>query len=106
MTAGKGIMHSETSSEEFKKSGGNVEILQLWLNLPSKLKLSSPAYIGLQRGEIPDIESDNGKVHVQVVSGEWQGIKAPIQSVSQVDIAILHLQQDGHLTIPVPSGRR
>src|SRR6476620_8809071 len=80
MTAGRGIMHSETSSEEFKKSGGNVEIIQLWLNLPSTLKLSPPAYIGLQRNEIPELVLDNGKVHVQVISGSWQGTQAPIQS--------------------------
>ena len=81
MTAGRGIMHSETSSEEFKQSGGNVEIIQLWLNLPSRLKLSPPAYTGLQRSEIPEVTLDNGKVHAQVVSGSFHGTIAPIQSI-------------------------
>src|SRR6478672_5660430 len=82
MTAGRGIMHSETSSEEFKRTGGHVEILQLWLNLPSRLKLSPPAYVGLQRDQIPEITSDNGEAKAQVVSGTWQETKAPIQSIS------------------------
>ena len=106
MTAGRGIMHSETSSEEFKKSGGGVEIIQLWLNLPSRLKLSPPAYIGLQRSEIPELVSDNGKVQVQVVSGSFDGTTAPIQSISGVDLAVLHFKASGHLTIPVPRDRR
>jgi redox-sensitive bicupin YhaK (pirin superfamily) len=106
MTAGRGIMHSETSSEEFKKSGGNVEIIQLWLNLPSRLKLTPPAYIGLQRSEIPEVVLDNGKVHVQVVSGSFNEINAPIQSIYAVDLAVLHIQTSGQLSIPVPANRR
>ena len=106
MTAGRGIMHSETSSEEFKQFGGNVEIIQLWLNLPSRLKLSPPAYTGLQRSEIPEVTLDNGKVHAQVVSGSFHGTIAPIQSISGVDLAILHMQGSGRLSIPVPADRR
>jgi quercetin 2,3-dioxygenase len=37
MTAGRGLVHSEVSSEEFKETGGELEILQLWVNLPAKL---------------------------------------------------------------------
>src|SRR5439155_27053283 len=49
MMAGSGIIHAELSSEEFKQNGGPVEILQLWLNLPSRLKNTAPHYIGLQK---------------------------------------------------------
>src|ERR1700737_2963071 len=48
MTAGRGLIHAETSSTDFKEKGGRLEILQLWLNLPAKLKMIEPFYRGLQ----------------------------------------------------------
>ncbi|HVG40743.1 MAG TPA: pirin family protein, partial [Chitinophagaceae bacterium] len=53
MTAGKGLIHAEISSEEFKQKGGQLEILQLWINLPAKYKMVAPKYIGLQQKDIP-----------------------------------------------------
>src|SRR6187399_1332144 len=55
MTAGAGLVHAEISPEEFKRQGGPLEILQLWVNLPPRLKMTPPRYIGLQRDEIPAI---------------------------------------------------
>ena len=49
MTAGSGLVHAEISSEEFKKKGGPLEILQLWVNLPAKYKMTQPKYVGLQK---------------------------------------------------------
>ena len=47
MTAGKGLIHEEVSSDEFKEKGGPLEILQLWVNLPARLKMTEPKYKGL-----------------------------------------------------------
>src|SRR5690606_8569302 len=55
MTAGRGLVHSEISPEDFKNTGGPLEILQLWVNLPSRLKMTDPRYVGLQKDSIPDI---------------------------------------------------
>ncbi|HEV7621954.1 MAG TPA: pirin family protein, partial [Flavisolibacter sp.] len=52
MTAGKGLIHAEISSDEFKQHGGYLEILQLWINLPAKDKLIEPKYTGLQKKDI------------------------------------------------------
>jgi redox-sensitive bicupin YhaK (pirin superfamily) len=43
MTAGSGLVHAELSPESFKDEGGPLEILQLWVNLPARLKMSPPA---------------------------------------------------------------
>ncbi|RYZ49984.1 MAG: pirin family protein, partial [Chitinophagaceae bacterium] len=82
MTAGKGLIHAEVSSEQFKNMGGPLEILQLWVNLPAKLKMAEPAYTGLQKEEIPSIVLDNGKVTLHLVSGEWNGSKGPVQPLT------------------------
>lgn len=104
MTAGKGIIHSEQSSDEFKEKGGPVEILQLWVNLPSHLKETEPSYIGLQKNEIPTIEV-NEQVTVKLISGSWENEKAPIQSISHIDLFLLDMKKDGSLVVDVSAER-
>ena len=57
MTAGSGLVHAELSPERFRREGGPLELLQLWVNLPARLKMSPPAYRGLQADEIPHVEA-------------------------------------------------
>ncbi len=102
MTAGKGIIHSEQSSLEFMEKGGPVEILQLWINLPSSLKDAEPSYTGLQNNELPVIEI-NEQVSVKLISGHWDSYTAPIQSISNVDLFCIDMKKDGSLVIEVPS---
>ncbi len=102
MTAGKGIIHSETSSEEFLEKGGPLEILQLWVNLPAKHKNTPPAYIGLQQEEVPDISLDKGKVIVHLVSGKFGEHVAPIQSPGDVNLSSISFKQGGKLEVSVP----
>lgn len=105
MTAGKGIIHSETSSEAFMEKGGLVEILQLWINLPARLKDSLPAYVGLQQNEIPQIGLEGGKVIINAVSGLWEGKTAPIQSISDVQLATVQMAPNSSWSFYV-SGER
>ena len=53
MTAGSGLIHAEISPPSFRKTGGPLEILQLWVNLPSRLKMTAPRYTGVQADQIP-----------------------------------------------------
>jgi quercetin 2,3-dioxygenase len=105
MTAGKGIIHSETSSEAFMKEGGPVEILQLWVNLPARLKNAAPAYIGLQKEEIPTILLQNNTVGVDLVSNSWDDHRAPIQPLTDVLLATIKFSAGASLRIPVPAGK-
>ncbi|WP_132054550.1 pirin family protein [Pseudocnuella soli] len=104
MTAGAGIIHSETSSEEFKASGGPVEILQLWVNLPARLKGTPPAYTGLQHPEIPHIVLENG-VQIDAVSGTWADQQGALQSLSDVQLATVALQKDASWSLTVGADR-
>ena len=58
MTAGSGLIHAEVSPEDFLRSGGPLEILQLWVNLPARLKMTRPRYQGVQADEIPTLMAD------------------------------------------------
>ena len=82
MTAGSGIVHAELSPEEFRRKGGPLEILQLWVNLPSRLKMTRPRYQGLQAGQIPAVDAAEGKAKVHLISGEWNGVTGPVNSIT------------------------
>jgi len=95
MTAGKGLIHSEVSSEEFKKNGGELEILQLWVNLPARLKMTEPKYEGKQLEEIPKVKVDDGKVIIHAVSGDWEGTKGAFHPLVDIQLATIDFKKDG-----------
>ncbi|HEY0171255.1 MAG TPA: pirin family protein [Pyrinomonadaceae bacterium] len=105
MTAGRGLIHAEVSSEEFKAGGGPVEMLQLWVNLPARLKMTEPRYTGLQREEIPTVETDDGRVGLSVVSGSWEGTRGPFETLTDVSLSIARFAPGGRLRAEVEAGR-
>lgn len=102
MTAGSGLIHSEVSSEEFKKQGGPLEILQLWVNLPSKLKMTTPNYKGLKKEEIPKISFDEGKVTAQVISGQLQNENGAFNTLTEIHLSTLFFNTGGVFQTTVP----
>ncbi|MDO1448906.1 pirin family protein [Rhodocytophaga aerolata] len=102
MTAGRGLIHAEVSSPAFKEKGGGMEILQLWLNLPSRLKMTEPNYIGLQKEAIPTITTDNGNVQINLISGEWEGKSGAFTSQIGVHLNTIYFKPGGRLTFTVP----
>lgn len=102
MTAGSGLIHSEVSSEEFKKTGGEEEVLQLWLNLPSKYKMTPPKYIGATKDEIPQIKEDGSKVVVSLVSGNWGESTGPVDSLTGLRMTSINMKPEGKLNIDIP----
>lgn len=105
MTAGSGLIHAELSPAGFKRDGGPMEILQLWVNLPSRLKMTKPDYVGLQASEIPTFTTDEGRVTVEPVSGVWGEVTAPIQSLIDIQLAVLRFKPHGVFQAPVARGR-
>ncbi|MFC3070375.1 pirin family protein [Phenylobacterium soli] len=95
MTAGSGIVHSEVSPEAFLRDGGPMEILQLWVNLPARLKMTRPRYVGVQADQIPALTADDGRVTVRLISGRWGGREGPIASLTGVFMSVLELKKGG-----------
>ena len=104
MTAGSGLIHAELSPASFKRDGGPMEILQLWVNLPSRLKMTKPNYVGLQKADIPTFTTEAGVI-VEPVSGDWLGVTAPIQSLIDIHLAVVRLPADALFQTPVAPGR-
>lgn len=103
MTAGRGLIHSEVSSSQFKKNGGDLEILQLWLNLPAKLKMTDPLYVGLQKEDIPSFTLDEGKVTVQQLFGEWNGVKGAFKESFPLTMSTIYMKEGGAFKKQIPA---
>lgn len=103
MRAGRGLIHAEISSNEFKNYGGDLEILQLWVNLPARLKMVDPFYIGKQKNEIPSIALDDGNVVLNLTFGNWQGTKGAFDPDIDIFLSTINFKPGGQLTIPVAS---
>ena len=84
MTAGRGLEHAEVSPDDFLEKGGPLEILQLWVNLPARLKMVEPRYTGLQREDIPSFHPDEGEATVNLISGTWDVWTGPVDSLTDV----------------------
>lgn len=103
MTAGKGLVHSEVSSENFRKRGGRLEILQLWVNLPARLKMTAPKYKGLQKEDIPITSFDEGKVRAQVISGKMNNTAGAFETLTEINLCTLFLEKEGVFKLEVPT---
>jgi redox-sensitive bicupin YhaK (pirin superfamily) len=99
MTAGRGLVHAEVSPREFLETGGPLEILQLWVNLPPALKMTAPHYVGLQAGEIPAIALDGGRATLHLIAGAWEGVAAPIQSLTGVFMSTITLEAGARVRV-------
>lgn len=103
MTAGRGLIHAEVSSSEFKRKGGDLEILQLWLNLPAAKKMVSPNYIGLQKNEIPTFEMAGGKIKIQQLFGVWNGVNGAFKGTFPLTMSTIYLEKGGMFNKKIPS---
>src|SRR5438046_2407529 len=77
MTAGAGILHDEVPSELSLRRGGPAHGVQLWVNLPARLKLTPPRYQAITGGQLTLLTSDDGGALVRLIAGELGGHSAP-----------------------------
>jgi redox-sensitive bicupin YhaK (pirin superfamily) len=103
MTAGSGILHEEFHSEDFAQSGGTLEMVQLWVNLPAKLKMTKPAYQAILNKQIPTIELKNDAGQARIIAGEFDGHEGPAHTFTPMNVIDLKLKQ-GSTSIPVSEG--
>ncbi len=103
MNAGMGIVHSERPPQNIAEMGGRQELIQLWVNTPARYKMEQPRYYPLTREEIPVIQTPDGRVSIQIVSGELEGIKGKIPLFSPVNTYSIALKKNGTYFIAVPA---
>ncbi len=86
MTAASGLVHEEFHGHDFAQRGGAFEMVQLWVNLPKKDKMTKPRYQGLTTAQIPKLELANGAGSVRVIAGQYGDGKGPAQTFSPMNV--------------------
>lgn len=104
MTAASGILHEEFHSEAFTRTGGTLEMVQLWVNLPAKDKKAAPGYQTLLNAEIPTVALADGAGHVRVIAGDYAGQTGPARTFTPINIWDLRLGRDKTTTLTLPEG--
>jgi quercetin 2,3-dioxygenase len=104
MTAASGLVHEEKHGVDFAKKGGLFEMVQLWVNLPRKDKMTKPRYQGIQNETIPLVQLADGAVQVRVIAGEFQGTRGPANTFSPINLWDLRAQVGKEIKLQVPEG--
>lgn len=79
-TAGHGVVHSERPPRELIEAGGAQELIQLWINLPGRHKLTPPRYQHFEAHDMPHLGHDNGSVSIRLVAGDFEGQTGPVDT--------------------------
>lgn len=105
MTAANGIIHEEFHSPDFARSGGTLEMVQLWVNLPARDKRAAAGYQTLLAGDIPVVALDGDAGRLRVIAGDYHGQHGPARTFTAMDVWDLRLNAGAALQLPVAAGR-
>lgn len=105
MTAANGIIHEEFHSPAFARSGGVLEMVQLWVNLPARDKLTPAGYQTLLDTEIPRVALGEGIGSLRVIAGDYRGHRGPARTFTSMDVWDVRLQAGATLHLPIALGR-
>lgn len=104
MTAGGGILHDEYHAPDFAKAGGTFHVIQLWVNLPAKDKMTPPAYQGIVSKDIPAITLPDGQSTLRIIAGNTLDHKGPARTFTPVNLWDLRLAPGANIDLDVPEG--
>lgn len=104
MTAASGILHEEYHSPDFARSGGTMEMAQLWVNLPARSKMAPAGYQTLLNYDIPSVKLDNDASVLRVVAGDYQEHHGPARTFTPINVWDLRLNAGGRTVLPLPDG--
>lgn len=104
MTAGGGILHEEYHSPGFARTGGPFRMVQLWVNLPAKDKMTPGGYQAIVNADIPVVELASGAGVVRVIAGAFDGIDGPARTFTPVNVWDMRLTRDAEMRLPLPEG--
>ena len=102
MTAGAGVVHSEFHGPNLTRTGGALEMVQLWVNLPARDKMTAPRYQDLPAAAFPTAPLANGGT-VRVLAGEFAGVRGPAETHTPIALWDVELPAGGELALALPA---
>jgi len=106
MTAGGGIVHSETPSASVLEQGGRAHGFQIWVNLPARLKMTRPRYQELGAEQIPAAKTPDGLARVKIIAGAALGVSAAIATHTPIVYQDWSLEPGADVTVALDSAQR
>ncbi|MBJ2174875.1 pirin family protein [Aureibaculum sp. A20] len=103
MTAASGVLHKEYHEEEWSKTGGDFQMVQLWVNLPKKDKMSAPKYQAIKNEAINRFLLENNAGQIEVIAGEYKGIKGAASTFTPLHMLNAKLNKGGKATFHFPA---
>ncbi|MGH9661773.1 MAG: pirin family protein [Bryobacteraceae bacterium] len=103
MTAASGVVHEEMHGKDFTASGGDFEMVQLWVNLPREHKMSAPRYQSIQSAQIPRVELGD-RAYGRVIAGELNGVAGPAKTFTPLKVFDLRFEAGGRDELSLPVG--
>lgn len=104
MTAASGIVHEEFHGRRFTETGGTLEMVQLWVNLPAEAKSSAPKYQDLRDSDFPRVSLPNDSGTARLIAGELLGARGPAETFTEINLWDLSLHAEATFVAPVPEG--
>ena len=104
MTAGGGIVHEEFHGPNYRRTGGRFEMIQLWVNLAAKDKMTTPGYQGITAAQIPEVALAGDAGRVRVIAGSYDGKTGPAHTFSPMNVWDLRLEAGKRVTFALPDG--
>jgi len=105
MFAGRGITHSERPEKKLAEEGGEFELIQFWLNVPAKHKMEQPTYLPIIKEATPEFISEDSKVKVGIVSGEFKGIKGVVDTFTPVTTLRFEFEKNSEIEFVIPTAQ-
>jgi len=93
MTSGKGILHKEYHEKNFSKKGGEMQMVQLWVNLPAKDKMTEPKYQNIEKKDLAKVDLGNGIGSIDIIAGEFENNKGPASSFTPLSLFNVKLKK-------------
>ena len=104
MTAGGGIIHEEFHSPGFARTGGTLEMAQLWVNLPAAHKMTPAGYQPITAAQIPTVSLPDDAGSVRVIAGAWGEAKGPARTFTPIHMLDVALAAGRTAELPQPEG--
>lgn len=104
MTAGGGIIHEEYHSDAFAKAGGPFRMIQLWVNLPAKNKMTPGSYQAISKNDIPSVTLPKGAGKARVIAGTYRDATGPAETFTAINMWDVTLKAGADLALDVPEG--
>lgn len=103
MTAGSGVLHKEYHEKDYASRGGLFQMVQLWVNLPKRFKMTPPRYQSLVKQDLGQVELADQQGSIRIIAGDYKGIKGPAKTFTSIHLWSIRLVAGGQVQLDLPA---